>query len=113
MATPSSPPLVIDLIDTLGAVLVRVAGELDALTAPELACVLAPLRSRHCELDLDHVSFADSTGLNLLLRHRRQAQAAHGSMRLIAVSPQVRRLLDVSGVTHLLLVDGGPPDGRT
>ncbi|MEU6260948.1 STAS domain-containing protein [Streptomyces sp. NPDC047043] len=110
MTTPASPSWAIDVVDTLGTVLVRVAGELDIRTAPELAAVLAPLRSRPCELDFAQVSFADSSGLNLLLRHRLQAQAAHGSLRLVAASPPVRRLLDVAGVTQLLLEAPGLPD---
>ncbi|MFF4259831.1 STAS domain-containing protein [Streptomyces sp. NPDC001663] len=110
MTTPASPSLAIDVVDTLGTVLVRVVGELDIRTAPELAAVLEPLRSRPCELDFVQVSFADSSGLNVLLRHRLQAEAANGSLRLVAASPPVRRLLDVAGVTDLLLKDPGPPD---
>lgn len=99
------PPLVINVIDTLGTVLVQVSGELDLQTVPELAAVLARLRSRQCELDLAPVPFADSTALNALLRHRLDALADGGSLRVVAISPPVQRLLEITGTTGLLTAD--------
>ncbi|WP_338692838.1 STAS domain-containing protein [Streptomyces sp. Q6] len=111
MTTPSSPtPFLIRIVDVDGAVLVRVRGELDLATAPHLEQALDPLRERPCELDLAEVGFADSTGVNLLLRLQRRAAAAGGSIRVLAVSGPVRRILDLSGVTSVLLPHLGRSD---
>ncbi|WP_181387362.1 STAS domain-containing protein [Streptomyces sp. Act143] len=105
MSTSPLPPLVIDVVDALGTVLITVTGELDLQTVPQLAAVMTPLRARQCELDLVQVPFADSAALNFLVRHRRDALAEAGSLRVVAVSSQVRRLLKVAGVEGLLLAD--------
>ncbi|MEY9988058.1 anti-anti-sigma factor [Streptomyces sp. V4I8] len=79
---PTAPtPLAIETVDVLYVVLVRVLGELDAGTAPQLATALHLLESRHCELDLVRLSFMDSVGLTLLLAHQRRAAAAGAGVR--------------------------------
>ncbi|WP_306320166.1 MULTISPECIES: STAS domain-containing protein [unclassified Streptomyces] len=112
----NTPPFGVRVVDTGTLVLVRAHGELDIQTAPQLEKALAQLHPRHCELDLTAVPFTDSSGINLLIRHHRWAANSGGSLRLIGVSTAVRRVLDVSGVTNLLLggarshaPDGGPP----
>lgn len=90
-------------------VLVRVCGELDAGTVPRLAAVLGELEGRHCEVDLVGVSFMDSAGVALLLGHRRHAGAAEASLRVVGVSLAVRRILDLTGTTAVLLAAPGPP----
>ncbi|MEU6394830.1 STAS domain-containing protein [Streptomyces sp. NPDC046939] len=55
-------------------------GEFDIATALRLRAVLAPLTQRRCELDFGHVTFLDSTGINLFTRHRRHAVAAGGHL---------------------------------
>ena len=104
----TTPYLAIDVVDTHGTVLVRVAGELDILTVPELAATLAPLRSQQCELDLAQVPFVDSTVLNLLLRHRQHALVEAGSLQVVAVSSPLQRLLDITGTARLLIAHPDP-----
>ncbi|MEV4227397.1 STAS domain-containing protein [Streptomyces bobili] len=103
-------PFAVDVVDVVDTVLLRVSGELDLHTAPQLDRLLSALHCRPCELDLVLVSFADSTAVNLLLRHRRRAAESGGSLRVVAVSRTVRRVLDVTGTTALLLVQTDPPD---
>lgn len=86
--------------------LLRISGELDVLTAPQLDRVLAALHTRSCELDLAEVPFTDSTGVNLLVRHQRRALREGGDLRLVAVTRPVRRVLEITGTAGPLL--GGP-----
>ncbi|MEU6394839.1 STAS domain-containing protein [Streptomyces sp. NPDC046939] len=108
--SPTGPPgLQVQVVDAGASVLVRVGGELDIGTAPRLQSVLAPLAGRRCELDLQHLTFIDSSGVNLLTLHHRHTTQAGGHLRLVAASPAVRRILDITHVTDLLTGEPGPP----
>ncbi len=93
----------IQLVEHDQSLLVRVDGELDLATAPELDRTLTRAESAHMDivLDLDRVSFIDSTGLHVLLKHA-CAQTAARRFRLTRGSAQVQRLFELSGVAHLL-----------
>jgi anti-anti-sigma factor len=62
-------------------------------------------------LDMERVTFIDSTGLRLLLRLKRRVEARGlGSLLLGIVSPPVQRLLEITGLTEVFAyVDGNPP----
>jgi anti-anti-sigma factor len=63
-------------------------------------------------LDLAGVTFADSTFLTALVTARNKALEKGGSIRLLAVSPAVRRLLDLTGADVLFpLATPGPRFG--
>ncbi|MGY0488639.1 STAS domain-containing protein [Streptomyces sp. WG-D5] len=109
MNTPPSPaPFTLTAVDAGVSVLLRVNGELDLDTAPALDEALTSLHTRHCELDLAEVPFTDSTGINLLLRHHREAAEAGGSLRVVSVTRPVRRVLDISGLSATLLSSVDP-----
>jgi anti-anti-sigma factor len=76
---------------------VKVTGELDARTTPSM--IDAVIRVMAVELDLSEVSFVDSTGLHglIALRNRRS------ELRIVAISPAVKSLLDATGVSQALL----------
>jgi len=101
--------LIIDVVDVGYVVFVRVAGELDIASVPQLAAVLTPLRTRPCELDLGHVPFMDAAGLALLLTHQRETHTAGGSLRIVAPSRAVRHILAVTATTAVLLTAPSPP----
>ena len=86
------------------------SGEVDyAVTARfrEALVDLAEAGAIHLALDLEGVTFIDSRGLSVLLHARRRVMRLGGSLTVIAVSPQVQRVLRVTGLHHLLLAD--PP----
>jgi anti-anti-sigma factor len=77
----------------------RALGELDVATAPILLIALSRLEEDARVLDLEEVSFMDSSGLRALITaHRR-----YPHLVFTHPSAAVRRLLDVSGVAPLLL----------
>jgi anti-anti-sigma factor len=87
-------------------------GEVDyAVTARfrEALVELAEAGSTHLDLDLSGVTFLDSRGLSVLLHARRRVLRLGGSLRVVAVSPQVLRVLRVTGLHHLLLADDDAP----
>ena len=97
--------------DGHGAAIVRVNGDLDLATGDDVVQAVAVALVGHTrsgaaeaevQLDLSGVSFIDCAGLSALLRARRSA-ASHGwAVRVVAMSPEVRQLLDLSGTLELL-----------
>ncbi|MCG5457055.1 STAS domain-containing protein [Micromonospora sp. PSH03] len=84
-----------------GNVRLRLTGELDYDSAPELIAAAAELRGDDAPVlvDLTGVTLCDSSGLSALLvvQHR-----AAGAIRLTGVSPQLQRMLDRTGLSELL-----------
>jgi len=61
---------------------------------------------RELVLDLGAVTFMDSTGLGTLLRIANECPPRGIRLTLRAVSPQVRRLMEVTGTQDIFTVDG-------
>ena len=82
-----------------------VEGEIDLATAPMLDAKIADAIEAAAEgaivIDLDRVSFMDSSGLQVLLSHIFSQQNGH-RIRLTKGSPQVYRLFEVSGMADRL-----------
>jgi anti-anti-sigma factor len=92
---------------------ITAAGELDLATASRLDAALTEVEAgaRRVELDLSALTFMDSSGINLLIRHARRARGGV-TLAIMPPPPRVARVLDIAGVTDLLpLVDGS--DGAT
>jgi stage II sporulation protein AA (anti-sigma F factor antagonist) len=82
--------------------LLTVEGYLDADTATELQAHLANQLHhgrRHFLLDLTGVPFMDSSGMNIILRVYQEVRERPGSVHIIAPTPPVRRILDLTGVS--------------
>jgi anti-anti-sigma factor len=83
-----------------GERVIRLRGELDIESAPDLERVL--LRSRpagqRVVVDLTELKFMDSTGLRVLLRARAAAEEGRWEINLRNVPPTIRRLFDMTGV---------------
>lgn len=56
--------------------------------------------TRRLVLDLDGVTFVDSTGLGLLLSVQRRTRAAGGWLRLVNPRAQLRRMLRATNLEH-------------
>jgi anti-anti-sigma factor len=94
--------------------LLVLAGELDLHTSPALGEAIVRERERgagRLVLDLRAVTFLDSTALRVLLVARSQLREAGGEVVLLAPGAEVRRTLDVSGVSRLLTIHDEAPRG--
>ncbi len=92
---------------------VLVDGELDLATVAAVGHELETLREagwRQLVLDLSAVGFMDLAGVRLLLGAFEQADAAGDLFLIAAVSPQVRRILELTGHAHVLAGDAGAPE---
>ncbi|MFE7233205.1 STAS domain-containing protein [Streptomyces sp. NPDC002405] len=82
--------------------LLTVEGYLDVDTATELQAHLANQLHhgrRHFLLELSAVPFMDSSGMNIILRVYQEARERAGSVHIIAPTPAVLRILDLTGVS--------------
>ncbi|MGW0080831.1 STAS domain-containing protein [Streptomyces sp. NPDC003393] len=82
--------------------LLTAQGYLDVDTATELQAHLANQLHhgrRHFLLDLSGVPFMDSSGMNIILRVYQEVRDRPGSVHIIAPTPPVRRVLDLTGVS--------------
>lgn len=79
---------------------IRLRGELDIQSAPDLERVLLHPRpaGQRVVLDLAELKFMDSTGLRVLLRARAAAEQGGWEINLRNVPATIRRLFDMTGV---------------
>ncbi|WP_327668118.1 MULTISPECIES: STAS domain-containing protein [unclassified Streptomyces] len=92
-----------DVLLQLADVILRLAGELDYLTAPTLCDTVARIMAaghRHLFLDLSAIVWCDSASLYTLLGIRSALQDADGSLTVTAASPAIHHALDSTGL-HL------------
>jgi len=84
----------------------RLSGELDHHTAEELrkkaAGTIERHQIRHIVLNLEQLSFMDSSGLGVILGRYKQIKQVHGEMVVCAISPAVQRLFDMSGMFKII-----------
>lgn len=84
---------------------IHAAGEIDVLTAPQLAGSIATAlseRSAALIVDLTEVTFLGSAGLGLLIGAKEQA--ADRRFGIVTSTPVVRRSLEATGLTDVLAV---------
>ncbi len=94
--------------------IVRVAGEVDIQTSPALGDQLQSVVDQgHASVlvDLGEVTFLDSTGLSALIGGLRRCQAAGGELRLVSPRPNVRKVLEITGLTDAFHLDAGEESG--
>ncbi len=83
------------------AVVLRVAGRLDAATSPELEQAFSSLDGQRLVLDLSELDYISSAGLRVLLARLKRIQPAGGQMLLAGLKPEVREVFEITGFTAL------------
>ena len=86
----------------------RLVGELDHAVAqtvmPGIEDAVEEYLPRRCVFDLTGVSFMDSSGIAVILKTDRLLRQTGGVLALSGVPGQVRRVLDVAGLTKIVPV---------
>ena len=87
-----------------------VAGELDAAGALRLRAQVDDVLAKGTDLTLDlgRVSHLSAPALEVLVHAYRRARDSGGRLQLVDVSPQVVRVLRISGLDRVLDVDTVP-----
>lgn len=86
------------------------SGELDIAALPELQVRLLPAvrPGAAVVLDLQDVTFLDSSALALVVAAERRLRATGGSLQLVHVSGAVLRVLRICGLAERLVVRAEP-----
>jgi anti-sigma B factor antagonist len=91
----------------VGSFIVVIDGEIEFATAPKLRATLVDLAQADgaaVVLDLRDVSFLDSAGISLLIQAKKRLANGGGTLALRAPRPNVRRVLEMSGVDELFVI---------
>jgi anti-sigma B factor antagonist len=93
-----------------GRTIVKLSGELDIASAPELSERLLAILSRrtpsHLILDLSKLQFIDSSGIAVFVNTERRASLLGCTLALVAPQAPVSRVLQVCGLDqHFLTFD--------
>ena len=96
-------------------IVIEVRGEVDLATAPTVEHELLRAEQSHdlVALDLSGTSFMDSTGLHMIIAADRRLRERGGRLVVVPGPPQIRRLLNLTGVgDRLELIDDAAELGR-
>ena len=86
---------------------VRLLGELDMSTAPQLRDQLVRLASDGAgvvTLDLSDLAFIDSTGLSVLITALKHLRQQGGDLALRSPTPGTRKVLEITGLTEVFSI---------
>ena len=95
----------VDTEDRSDHVIVTAVGEIDASTADLVADAMSGAFTdghKRVLLDFAGVTFIDSTGLGVLVKSHRAAEAAGSQFAVVHPTPQTRKLIHVLGLDQLL-----------
>jgi anti-sigma B factor antagonist len=95
------------------AAVIAVTGELDLATGPQLEAELLDISASDTELvvvDLRNLEFMDSTGLSIIVRAHQRLTGEGCELGLVRGSPQVQRLLDLTGVADRIALVTQPEE---
>jgi anti-sigma B factor antagonist len=96
-----------------GLVVVAATGEIDMSTSPRLRAALRDpgATAPAVVLDLRSVTFMDSSGLGVIVgQHKRAREEGYRFAVAVAGAPEVRRILELSGLVGVLQVVDAPDD---
>ena len=91
----------------------RIAGEVDLYTAPQLRDRVVGLLTggvRHIVADLREVDFLDSTGLGALVGSLKRLREQDGSLKLVTSSDTILKIFQLTGLRHVFALCPSVPD---
>jgi len=96
-----------------GSTVLDLVGELDLASAPAMGeAGMAALGDPGCStlvLDVEKLTFVDSTGIGSWVELRNHAQQHNQRLVLRGVSENLERILTIAGLAALFDLDGHPP----
>ncbi|PTJ28508.1 anti-anti-sigma factor [Staphylococcus simulans] len=89
---------------------IKVGGELNVYTVPELEQVLTPIKQEGTHdvyVNLTNVSYMDSTGLGLFVGTLKALNQNDKELYIIGASERISRLFEITGLSDLMHVNEG------
>lgn len=109
-------PFHMESISAGDCAVLRVAGEIDVYTAPELRQRVIHLLdngSLHIIADLCGVDFLDSTGLGALVGSLKRLRMRGGSLKLVTGGGRILQIFRITGLTHAFALHSSVSDAIT
>jgi anti-sigma B factor antagonist len=97
--------ITVDVKEKDSSVEVKVSGEIDAYTAPQLREKLFPISEKEgveIVVDLSDVSYMDSTGLGVFVGVFKKVRSNNGKFQLIGLSDRLKRLFEITGLADII-----------
>ena len=99
-------------------ILIHVAGEIDAYTAPKLREELLSLAkggNKTIIVNLKDVTYLDSTGLGVFVGLFKELSKNNGELKLIQLSNRLYRLFEITGLSNIMNISANSEveDGET
>ena len=104
--------ILITLVDDQVAI-VAVEGDVDVAVAPELRAEFGSLVSagyHHLIVDLQRVTFIDSSGLGALVVALKRTREQHGSMQVVCAQERVIKLFRLTGLIDVFGIHANVAD---
>lgn len=85
----------------------KVEGEIDVFTAPQLREKLMPLcqHGSRIHLDLSKVNYIDSTGLGVLVGAYKAQRASNGRLILTGMNDRIMRLFRITNLHEIIEIE--------
>ena len=83
-------------------VILEIVGEIDLYNAPEIKDIISKLieeRSYNVIIDLEKVSYIDSSGIGALISSLSNLKKYHGGLKIINVYASVRKVFELTKLT--------------
>jgi anti-sigma B factor antagonist len=90
-----------ELLNGEGPIVVKLLGELDLSTAPQLEACLKGLGA-DVRLDLSGLSFCDSSGISAMVTASKRVRKQGGHLSIVSPQPAVRSVLEITGLLDYL-----------
>jgi anti-sigma B factor antagonist len=100
----------------VGCAVLRVGGEVDVYSAPQLRERVIQLVAdgiRHIVADLREVDFLDSTGLGALVGSLKRLREQDGSLRLVTRAGRIPQLFSITGLDRVFALHPSVPEAIT
>ena len=93
----------VDIDRSAEVAVIVTGGELDAYAAPDLSDAFAQVSQEHrVVVDLDAVSFLDSTALGVVVRALREVDGRDGQARIVLPAGSARRIFEITTLDRVL-----------
>lgn len=88
--------------------IVDLTGEMDVYTTPQAKAAMLDLLEKgyyHLVVNLRRTEYLDSTALGVLVGTLKRLRERGGDLRLVAPSPRIRRLLEITRLINVFSID--------
>ncbi|MFC7394893.1 STAS domain-containing protein [Scopulibacillus cellulosilyticus] len=95
--------------------MIKLIGEVDAYTAPNLREELIPLVEKGGDvvtIDLSETEYMDSTGLGIIIAGLKAAKKSGSALEIGEMTPRVERLFKITGLLDVLNNDDTVKEGK-